>query len=488
MPHPPSQKHFFRQLVGNLQERLLSVPLQFKIMGMAVGLTFLIGGVTTFRVYHVLSADLNSRLVAESRSLAAEVAESSQEYLLTNDLYDLTSALKSLAQNRPNLRYAVVLDRNRHVQAHTFEGGFPPDLLARYGREKDLQLRTEKIRTDEGFIWESFQPIMHGEEGFVTVGLSDSRLRQRDAHFIQTLILSTFLVALVAIGSSAFLTWLITRPVKTLLQSTRRIRQGDYPVEIRPAAHDEIGCLIEAFNGMVHQLRAAERERLEKEKMRSEFLQRIITTQENERKRIARELHDQTGQALASFMVAIKMFENARDCDDGREGLVDLKSAIAKEMEAIHHLALDLRPSVLDDLGLIPALELYLKDYRSRHGLMVELVAVGLENRLPDPCIETCIYRIIQESLTNVAHHARARTVSIILEWRPGKIRGIVEDDGIGFEVQQDRGPSTHLGLYGMEERVQLLAGSLRIESEPGQGTMVIFEVPVPLHEESCDG
>jgi signal transduction histidine kinase len=478
---------FFGRFGERLQERLLSFPIPLKIMGMAVGLTCLIGGVTTYRVHHVLTADLNSYLEVESRSLAAEVAEYSREYLLINDPYGLASALKSMAQNRPDLRYAVVLDQHHHVQAHTFDGGFPRGLLARFGGDTNHHSRTERILTNEGIIWESFHPIMQGEEGFVSVGLHANRLAKRNARFIRTLILNTFLVALVGILCSAVLTWLITKPVKNLLQATRRVRQGDYTIEIRPAGHDEVGWLIEAFNEMVSQLQTAELERNEREKMRSDFLQRIITSQENERKRIARELHDQTGQALASFMVAIKMLESTQDCEEGKKGLVSLKAAITREMEAIHHLALDLRPSVLDDMGLIAALELYLNDYRTRYRLAVELVAIGFENRRPDPCIETCIYRIVQEALTNVVRHARADRVSIILEWCPGKIRGIVEDNGIGFEASHAK-PVDRLGLYGMEERVLLLAGSFRLESEPGQGTMVIFDIPVSPREEGDDG
>jgi signal transduction histidine kinase len=212
--------------------------------------------------------------------------------------------------------------------------------------------------------------------------------------------------------------------------------------------------------------------------MRSDFLQRIIVTQENERKRIARELHDQTGQALASLMVALKILENAENYNEAKKGLATLKTAINKEIDAIHGLALELRPSVLDDLGLIPALDLYLNDFKARHAMEISFVTIGFEEHRPEPCIETCIYRIIQESLTNVIRHAKASAVSIILEWGKGKIRGVIEDDGIGFDVEAIKTNPARLGLYGMEERALLLGGSFRIESEPEQGTMIIFEIP----------
>jgi signal transduction histidine kinase len=468
--------HFF----VNLQGRLLSVPLQFKIIGMAVGLTCLIGAVTTYQVHKVLAANMNTVLEMESRSFAAEFAGLSGGHLLINDLYGLSSTLKSMAQNRPDLRYTLVLDPRNNVLAHTFEGGFPSDLLRRYRlAPKPDGAHTEKIYTNEGIIWESVHPIMQGEIGSVRVGLSAHRLRKRNNFFVQSLILNTFLVAIAAIIGSAYLTWLITRPVNGLIEATRRVRQGDYSVEFPASTRDEVGWLIEAFNDMVRQLRQAERERLEKEQMRSDFLQRIIVTQENERKRIARELHDQTGQALASLMVALKILENAENYNEAKKGLASLKTAINKEIEAIHSLALELRPSVLDDLGLIPALDLYLDDFKVKHAIAISFVTIGFEERRPDPCIETCIYRIIQESLTNVIRHAKASSISIILEWGKGKIRGIIEDDGIGFDAETIRTNPARLGLYGMEERALLLGGNFRIESEPEQGTMIIFEIPI---------
>ncbi|MFW5942620.1 MAG: sensor histidine kinase [Chloroflexota bacterium] len=132
----------------------------------------------------------------------------------------------------------------------------------------------------------------------------------------------------------------------------------------------------------------------------------------------------------------------------------------------------------LDDLGLEAALQRYVQDWRERNGIEADLVVVGIgEQRLPAP-VETALYRIIQEGLTNVARHAQAQTVSILLERRNDRVRAIIEDDGVGFDPTQAAG-ADRLGLYGMQERAELLGGALTIESAPGQGTSVFAEVVI---------
>jgi signal transduction histidine kinase len=146
-------------------------------------------------------------------------------------------------------------------------------------------------------------------------------------------------------------------------------------------------------------------------------------------------------------------------------------------MEAIHNLAVALRPSVLDDLGLVPAVEMLVRDFINRQGIPVELTIIGFAEKRPDACTETCVYRIVQEALANVARHARATEVRVLLEWRGENIRGVIEDNGIGFapELVDSK---TKLGVLGMKERAQLLQGAFRIESGPGDGTMLVFEMP----------
>jgi signal transduction histidine kinase len=220
--------------------------------------------------------------------------------------------------------------------------------------------------------------------------------------------------------------------------------------------------------------------------LRRQFLEQAMSAQEEERKRIARELHDQIGQALTSLLLGLRALETEAD---GSRGLIvdparlqDLKAIVADTLDSVRDLALGLRPSVLDDLGLVPALKRVVRTCKARHALAVDFQTVGPEGvRLP-PQVTTALYRIVQEALTNVVQHAQASRASLLLETRAEVVTLIVEDDGCGFEVEPlVHGPADKhwLGLYGMRERAEILGGTLTIESAPGAGTTVFVQVPL---------
>lgn len=204
---------------------------------------------------------------------------------------------------------------------------------------------------------------------------------------------------------------------------------------------------------------------------------KLVEFQENERFHIARELHDEAGQALAVLKLNLGLLEQDPECPQlMRQKLQNLKEMVDHILEELHRLAVDLRPVVLDHLGLVAAIEQYAKNLTSNN-LSVQFKALGLDaDRLPKD-IESCLYRIVQEALTNVLRHAQAKNVGILLERAHGKVRLFVEDDGIGFDPDlpeyKDR-----LGLVGMLERAEMFGGSLTIESSPGKGTSIIVEVP----------
>ena len=204
-------------------------------------------------------------------------------------------------------------------------------------------------------------------------------------------------------------------------------------------------------------------------------LRRAVTAQEAERKRIARELHDETGQALTSILLGLKPLEEAIEGEEARAALDSLRSLVGATLERVRSLALELRPAVLDDFGLVPALERLAATFCEHTGTRVELVA-DVGGRLP-PDVETALYRIIQEALTNVGKHAHAEHVSVTLTRSSSGVVAVVEDDGRGFDpgaVGADR-----LGLVGMRERLALVGGELRVESVVGSGTTLVAEVPI---------
>jgi signal transduction histidine kinase len=203
---------------------------------------------------------------------------------------------------------------------------------------------------------------------------------------------------------------------------------------------------------------------------------RVVAAQELERKRLARELHDETGQALTSILLGLKPLEQALASDEGRAAMTAVRELVVSTLKDVRRLAVELRPSALDDFGLVPALERLTETFAEQTGIEVDLESRLGEKRLPSG-VETALYRIVQEALTNVVKHSGAGRVSVVLTDKDGSVTAVVEDDGRGFDPAAARDEG--LGLVGMRERVALVGGRLRIESGAGQGTTLVAEVPV---------
>jgi signal transduction histidine kinase len=207
-------------------------------------------------------------------------------------------------------------------------------------------------------------------------------------------------------------------------------------------------------------------------------MRRVVAAQELERRRLARELHDETGQALTSILLGLRTVDDARDEAELRGAVTLVRDLVRTTLEDVRRLAVELRPSALDDFGLVAALERLTQTF----GEQTE-IAVRFEQLLPNaerlPAeVETALYRIVQESLTNVVKHARASNVRVVLARTDDSVSLLIEDDGVGFDPNS---PSENgIGLVGMQERVALLGGQLIIESRPGAGTTFVTEVPLP--------
>jgi signal transduction histidine kinase len=205
-------------------------------------------------------------------------------------------------------------------------------------------------------------------------------------------------------------------------------------------------------------------------------LRRVVEGQELERRRLARELHDETGQALTSILLGLKQVEEAKTPEETHQAGATLRELIVQTLQSVRRLAVELRPKALDDFGLVPALERLGEAFSEQTGIAVDVQPNLDSARLP-PEIETALYRIVQEALTNVAKHSGASRVSVVVTRREGLVTAVVEDDGKGFGAGGGEGEG--LGLVGMKERVGLLDGRLAIESTEGAGTTVVAEVPV---------
>lgn len=211
------------------------------------------------------------------------------------------------------------------------------------------------------------------------------------------------------------------------------------------------------------------------ERVARDTVRRVVAAQEDERRRLALELHDETGQALTSILLGLKAIGAAKTREEAERAEADVRSLVVQALQDVRALAVELRPSALDDFGLAAAVERLAQTFQERSGIETTTQA-ALEGRLP-PEVETVLYRVVQEALSNVVKHAGADHVSIVIGQRDGRVAATIDDDGHGFEESGVREDA--LGLLGMRERLALVGGTLRIESSPEAGTTIAAQVPV---------
>ncbi len=234
---------------------------------------------------------------------------------------------------------------------------------------------------------------------------------------------------------------------------------------------------------LLHGVVADITERKQAEAERLDLLRRMALAQEDERRRIARELHDQVGQTVTGLSLGLKTLEAVLGgptlAPAVQDRLTWLRALAADIGQDIHRAAVDLRPAALDDFGLPAALVALAASITERHGTVVDVQVIGLVDRLPQ-AIETIVYRIAQEALTNMLKHAQAGTASVLLEHRAASVKLIVEDDGLGFDPESGHGDERpRLGLSGIRERLRLVGGSLEVESAPRAGATLFVDIPL---------
>jgi two-component system sensor histidine kinase UhpB len=281
---------------------------------------------------------------------------------------------------------------------------------------------------------------------------------------------------LVSVALNFVLLQIAFRPMIDLGKVMSRIQRGERtlraPIPKADALSDQLASTL---NTMLEAIDEANRHRATQ----------IINAQEEERKRVARELHDETSQVLTSLLISLAVLEETITSPEARDRIAETRQLAHQTLRAIRSISIDLRPSALDDLGLLPALRWYIKEYQQKFGIEVDFQATGIKERFTSE-IETAFYRIVQESLTNIARHANAQKVCIILNEQQDTIDATIVDNGNGFDVEKllkkpATGQERGWGLVGMLERAQLLDGNLHIESLIGKGTTIHIHIPVQL-------
>jgi two-component system, NarL family, sensor histidine kinase UhpB len=301
-------------------------------------------------------------------------------------------------------------------------------------------------------------------------------------------------LVLAALCLSAGLTMLLLRetfrPIRSLREATKRFNAGDHSARasLAPLTDPDVAGLVLEVNALWDRLEADAATIREKTEQAERLAARVIIAQEEERRRVARELHDEAGQALTAVIIGLErglasMPEvYAADLPvQPRQLISNLRDLAAQTLDEVRKLALELRPSVLDDLGLAAALRQYVRSTEERSGVATQLALIGwdeTEARLP-PEVETALFRIAQEALTNVIRHAQATAVQVRLRREPGAVSLEVRDDGVGLKAVPATQAGEHLGMFGMRERARLLRGELHVRSVPPHGTLVQVDIPL---------
>ncbi|HVJ47613.1 HAMP domain-containing sensor histidine kinase [Desulfitobacterium sp.] len=478
--------NFWQSLSEKFIQFFKKIKIQYKILGLVVGVVVLLTSMTVWQMGNILTTNLRDQLDKRAVSIGSDVAARAANDLLINNDYVVYEMIKETVKNNQDVLYIFILDPQGNMLAHTFGDSFPSEIVKANTVSPTEKSHLTAFQTEVGVVRDVAVPILNGKLGTARVGMDEVGLRKAVMAMVWRFIATALFVSAVGIIAAVILTRVLTHPIRDLVSLTQKVAKGDLNVQGVVHSEDEIGVLTQAFNQMTSSLSESDREReellqqlKEKEEMRLQLLEKLITAQEEERKRISRELHDETSQALTSLIVNLKVLESEASFRDVGDRLQEMRQVVSETLDEVHHLARELRPSVLDDLGLVPALERYVREYGETYGIEADFHNMGFRDQRVSAPAEVALYRIIQEALTNVAKYAEAQTVSVLLDWREDWVSAIVEDDGTGFDLEKvTTSPSHGLGLFGMQERAALLGGSLRIESQLGYGTTVFIKVP----------
>lgn len=453
------------------------ISFRAKVVFLLAAVVFLLGIIAVFNARNDMRRILGNELETRGEAIAKDLATSSTDLLLTGDLFGLYDVVNRTKINNADVRYVLVLGPSGEVRVNTFGRGVPRGLLDANVLLPGETMRLRYLDTEEGPIRDIAVPIFEGKAGAVRVGMTAQNLEAAVARNTSNLAGLVAVAVVLTIAVSYMLSYYLTRPLSRLLAAVNSVAQGDLSQRITSPGSDEVGQLGRAFNLMARELER-------KEAIRRELMEKVISSQEEERKRVARELHDEFAQRLTSVMLSLESVEATVPGADKRtvQAINRAKQATESSLAETRRLVGDLRPPVLDDLGLVPAIRSYAEAQLRRVGTEATVTAVNVPRMLP-PAMDTAVFRIVQEAVVNVIKHAQAKHVGITLRVDNGTLFGEVADDGRGFRpVKPGSSSDSHLtsfGLVGMEERATLLGGKLSITSDPGKGTRVSFTVPI---------
>lgn len=477
-----------------------SLSIYYKINGFIISMILLLSFIMSMIMMETTSRLLDQQIEKRGAEVGSYIAALSQNDILLDDHYALYDRINKTKNNTEDVRYVLISDTAGRVLAHTFPDGLPeglplqrslptlPEASPEYMPPlPDETYQVVRLNSNEGPIREIVVPIENGNIGYVHVGMSEKSTQMLLRRKIDDFFILTLLFCLLSVAAATYLAHIITSPVSKLVRAAEQIRQGNLSVQTDATAPDEIGHLSAVFNEMAASLQQKETENNRllselraKEAMRAVLMSKLFTIQEEERQRLSRELHDETGQSLASLLAYMKLLMSKLEDEQQKELLSGARDVAINVLEGLRKMAVELRPPVLDDLGITAAMAKYINNFSKQQELPVSFTAPD-DKIIVSNEVSLALYRILQESLTNIAKHAAATAVWITLTVEAKVVTLTIRDNGKGIRpgALEDARKHNRLGLYGMQERAELIGGSLTFHSGTTEGTTIIVLLPL---------
>ena len=467
----------------NMRSRSLYLKFNLLIVGMIFLCGLLIGGL----MLHTITRSLQNELDTSGQKIAASLGVAIANDVLLDDRFAVSERLMKTMATSAQVRYIIATAPDGRIMATTFDNGLPAGLPVQREVREDAVPDIISFDSNEGGIREILYPIDEGVIGSLRVGMTEHRMNRLIRERCLEMGVMVFLICFVASLLATRYARHFLEPLRIMGGAVRAIGAGNYNVSVQVEAEDETGRLAKAFNKMIERLRVKEqenstllRELQAKERARVWLINQLFTAREDERHRISRELHDETGQSMASILAYLRVLHDRLETNEQREMLLAVRDLTADTLAGLRRLAVDLHPPMLEDLGLVIAIEKYLETFRrTQPQIAVEMKTEGDFTKLSRTISLVC-YRTLQEALTNIIRHAQAHRVDISMSCTPHEIRLSIFDDGVGFDrkAAEEARRNRHLGLVSMKERVELLNGEFSIVSRPQGGTHIHVVLP----------
>lgn len=464
-----------------------SLYVKFNIL--LVGAIFISGLVMGAVLLYTTSRSLEENLDQTGTEIAVSVGSVISSQILVDDRFAITEQLLAIKNKNHHVRYIIVTKPQGDILTSTFTAGLPQGLPQQRRPIGTTEYDTITFDSNEGYIREIMYPIDDGLVGYLRIGMMENEMYELLLRRGLELFVLIFVVCTVASFFASRFAYAFLLPLQMMSEAVRRLGSGDYTVTVEPDADKDIGGLAAAFNDMTGKLRQKDAENSAllaslqaKEALRLQLINRLFTAREDERRRISGELHDEAGQSMASILAYLRVLREYIPTETGRALLANVRTVTKDTLESLRRLAVNLHPPLLDDLGLVSAMEKYMETFRSAHEeLTLEFSHTGNFDNLARPVSLLC-YRTLQEGLTNIVSHAHASAVSISLQRLEGTLNMTISDDGVGFNPDDAEKArlENHLGLVSMRERVALLNGTFTLNSIPKGGTTILITLPLP--------